>query len=126
MMRQGYNVDQIKDAYRASSLGTELSNYKNLNSIANFLSSGLTKDKKADFLDTIQDAIAEGDYDAALGFIKSKAQEGMSANAKDSLQASENLLEQMDELQRLMNEVVAEGKDTGYLKGTWEEIYEKF
>lgn len=50
----------------------------------------------------------------------------MSASARDSLQASENLLEQMDELQRLMNEVVAEGKDTGYLRGTWEEIYEKF
>jgi hypothetical protein len=59
MMRQGYNVDQIKDAYRASSLGSELSNYKNTNSIVNFLTSGMTKDKKADFLDTIQDAMAE-------------------------------------------------------------------
>lgn len=59
MMRQGYNVDQIKDAYRASSLGNELSNYKNTNSIVNFLTSGMTKDKKADFLDAVQDAMAE-------------------------------------------------------------------
>lgn len=43
-----------------------MSNYKNLSSITNFLSSGLTKDKKAEFLDTVQDAIADGDYDSAL------------------------------------------------------------
>ena len=36
----------------------------------------------------------------------------MSASTRDSLQASENLLEQMDELQSLMDEIVEMGKDT--------------
>lgn len=36
----------------------------------------------------------------------------MSASSRDSLQASENLLEQMDSLQQLIDEIVAEGKDT--------------
>ena len=43
-----------------------MSNYKNLSSITNFLASGLTKDNKNEFIDTVQDAIAEGDYDSAL------------------------------------------------------------